>query len=149
LLKSKGPRIKLIRTCARRARSKFATLKKPQDSEEPCGLSLRIIFRSIFDNYPLHHALLSWARVVNTYLLTSSQRGCHYFARMVNDSRSCAEREADRAFRTFDYDSFPRLVSSYGASRIRRRCGRGCLGRGCGCLLSRCRACLRKGQWGD
>jgi hypothetical protein len=83
--------------------------------KEPCGLSLRIIFRLIFDNYPLHHALLSWARVINTYLLTGSQRGCHYFARMVNDSRSCAEREADRAFMTFDDDSFPRLVSSYGA----------------------------------
>jgi hypothetical protein len=82
--------------------------------KNPAALSVRIILRSIFDNYPLHYALLSWARVVNTYLLTSLQRGCHYFARMVNDSRSCAEREADRAFMTFDHDGFPRLVSSYG-----------------------------------
>jgi hypothetical protein len=94
---------------------RFEQKKAAGFPRNPAALSVRIVFRSIFDNYPLHHALLSWARVVNTYLLTSSQRGCHYFARSVNDSRSCAEREADRAFMTLDHDRFPRLVSGYGA----------------------------------
>jgi hypothetical protein len=69
----------------------------------------------VFHYHAFNHTLLGWASVINTYLLTSSQRGCHYFARSVNDTRGCAEREADRAFMTFDHDRFPRLVSGYGA----------------------------------
>jgi hypothetical protein len=90
--------------------------KKPQDSGEPCGLSLRIIFRSIFDNYPLHHALLAGASVIHSHFLAGPERRSHNFADSVNNARGRAEREGDRAFMTFDDDSFPGLVSSYGAS---------------------------------
>ena len=46
--------------------------------------------------------MFSWARVINTHLLTGSERGCHDFAGAVNDSRSRAKRETYRALLALD-----------------------------------------------
>src|SRR3954468_9654526 len=77
---------------------------------EPCGSKLLELPNTgskpvrhsylFFNNNTLNHTLLGRAGVVHADFLTGANRRRHDFASRVNNVRSCAEREADRTFRT-------------------------------------------------
>ena len=94
--------------------------------------------------------MFSGTRVINTNLLTSSQRGCDDFAGRVNNIRGRAQSETYRALLAPNDDRLTRLICSYGArlvscARSCFRCGR----RSCRCcgFFSRGGASLCKRQW--
>ena len=114
---------------------------------EPCSSILRIQLRLIFDYHSLNRATLRWARVVNAYLLTGSQRRCHHFASGVNDSCGRAKREANRSLIAPNHNGLAGLIGSYCACGISRACGRlsrSCRFVGCCRFLGCGRAGLRK-----
>ena len=85
--------------------------------------------RLVFDDDSLYRAMFSWARVINTYLLTLSQRRRYNFAGAVNNSRGRAQREANGTLITFNHNRLAGLIGCYRS---------GCVGRGCSRVCRRC-----------
>jgi hypothetical protein len=115
--------------------------KKLQDSERILQLDFTDSASLIFDYYALNRAVFGRSRIINTYLLTSSQWRGHDLTGAVNNSRGCAKGEANGTLVTFYHNRLSRVITCYRSTGVSGGCGgvcsrcwsiRGCrfLGRG-------------------
>src|SRR6266545_3593016 len=146
LPESKGPSAILSQSrWTERSRNLRSNKKMSQDSIEPCDIAFANLPSAILRLYALDYTTLLRSGVINAHLLTGAQRGGYDFAHPVDDSRSCAQREANRSLIAPDHNCLARLIGSYRTGSIGCGCCLRCRCWFCGCgLLSRCRARLRK-----
>ncbi len=100
----------------------------------------------VFDDNALYRAVFNRPGVINTDMLTWSERRGHDLTGTVYDVRGCAKGEANGSFLALNHNRLAGFVGTHCPGGIRCSCLCGCCWLCCGCLFRCGCAYLRKRQ---